>query len=147
MKTLTTILTIAILSLSSINAVASDNQEPVYSNFNEATASNNIITVELFTALLNAQGQKIELKWTTTNETNMSHFIVERSTDGKNFTNAALVFAYGNTSGAMTYKFSDKVASSTSGTMHYRFFSVDNKGKAQLSETRTILFNDTAKCF
>lgn len=146
MKKISTLLAIAILVLTSVS-FANDNQKPVYASYNETQAFQSIITVEQFTALLNAQGQKIELKWTTSNESNMSHFIVERSTDGKNFTNAALVFAYGNTAGASTYSFSDKVAESVTGAVYYRFFSVDNKGKAQLSETRAIVFNDTAKCF
>lgn len=145
MKKISTLLAIAILVLTSVS-LANDNQKQVYSSYNEA-GFQGIITVDMFTASLAPQGQKIDLKWTTNNEINMSHFIVERSTDGKNFINAALVFAYGNTSGATTYTFSDKLAESLTGTVYYRFFAVDNKGKAQLSETRSILFNETAKCF
>ncbi len=50
----------------------------------------------------------ILVKWTTTSEENNSHFIVQGSTDGLNFTDIYTVFSYtesGNSSVAHTYSF------------------------------------------
>jgi hypothetical protein len=48
-----------------------------------------------FTATLN--DNHTDLKWTTMTENNLSHYAVEKSTDGKNFSQAGVVFASGNT--------------------------------------------------
>ena len=90
-----------------------------------------------FTAILN--NTKADLKWTTSSEGNLSHFIIEKSTDGKDFKAACVVFAYGNTSELMNYNFSDKkINLSQSGVIYYRLRSVNNDGKTELSETRII---------
>jgi len=60
-----------------------------------------------FTASLN--NNKIDLKWSTETEVNLSHVLVVKSTDGKNFKDAALVFAYGNTTATSNYFFADQV--------------------------------------
>jgi Secretion system C-terminal sorting domain len=94
------------------------------------------IKLESFTANLN--GSKADLKWTTSQEINVSHFVIEKSFDGRNFNDAGLVFAYDNTSEKANYIFSDNISNVQQGVIYYRLRSVDNDGKSQLSEIRII---------
>jgi hypothetical protein len=97
------------------------------------------LPVELtsFSAVLN--GNKADLRWTTATERNVSHFVVERSLDGKNYEDAGLVFAYGNTTETMNYSFSDaKINTAKAGMIYYRLRSVDIDTKSQFSAVRMI---------
>jgi hypothetical protein len=89
-----------------------------------------------FSATLN-NSNKVDLKWSTATEINVSHFVIERSYDGKNFNDAGMIFAYGNTTERKNYSFPDNV-SIQSGVIYYRLRTVDIDGKNQYSETRTI---------
>ena len=89
-----------------------------------------------FNATLNKS--KVDLTWTTSGEKNVSHFEVERSTDGVNYDMKALVFAYGNTSENKTYSFADNINNVQNGVFYYRLRSVDEDGKSQLSQIRII---------
>ncbi|MGH2552118.1 MAG: T9SS type A sorting domain-containing protein [Chitinophagaceae bacterium] len=89
-----------------------------------------------FTASLN--NNKADLKWTTANEINVSHFVVEKSTDGTNFNDAGIVFAYGNETSTANYSFTDNLSAVQSGIVYYRLRSVDIDGKSMYSETRII---------
>ena len=53
---------------------------------------------------------KVDLKWETATEINVSHFIIEKSIDGKNFSDAGMVFAYGNTTSKSNYVFADNIS-------------------------------------
>jgi hypothetical protein len=95
--------------------------------------------VSSFTGKLNNSNNRIDLKWATTSEKNVSHFVIEKSTDGKNYSQVGIVFAYGNTSETMNYPFIDKnINAGQAGTIYYRLRSVDNDGKNKLSEVATI---------
>ena len=93
-----------------------------------------IVILSSFTALLN-NNSKVDLKWSTETETNLSHIMVEKSTDGKNFKDAALVFTYGNTTAKSDYSFADKITKIKSGTIYYRLRTVAVDGTSQYSET------------
>jgi hypothetical protein len=90
-----------------------------------------------FTAALNQNQSKVDLKWSTASEMNVSHFVIERSYDGKNFADAATMFAYGNTTEKKDYSYSDNVAANHQ-VIYYRLRSVDNDSKTQLSEVRVV---------
>lgn len=94
------------------------------------------VTLVSFTAALN--NKKADLKWTTASEINVSHFVVERSTDGRNFSDAGLVFAYGNLTDKTNYSYTDDLSSAPNAIYYYRLRSVDNDGKNQYSEVRLI---------
>ncbi len=93
-----------------------------------------------FTATL-GKNDKVELKWTTATEINVSHFTVERSTDGTNFNDAGMVFAYGNTNTNSNYVLSDNISNLQSSIIYYRLRSVDIDGKSEYSDTRIIRIN------
>ena len=102
------------------------------------TAPMNTLPVKLasFTATLN--NNKADLKWTTASEINVSHFVIEKSLDGTNFSEAGIMFAYGNATDLTSYSFSDNLANTTSTIVYYRLRSVDMDGKAEYSATRII---------
>ena len=109
-----------------------------------SNASVNTVPVKpaAFTAAVNNNNSnKIDLKWSTEIETNLSHFIVERSTDGINFSDAALVFAYGNTTSKSDYSFPDNISRVLSGSVYYRVISISDNGKAVYSDVRIVKMN------
>jgi hypothetical protein len=132
MKTLTqTLLKSLLVLLISASTIASN-------------ASVNIVPVTpvSFTASVNNNNtKKVDLKWSTEIETKLSHFIVERSTDGVNFSDAALVFAYGNTTAKSDYAFADNISRVLSGSVYYRIISIGDNGKAVYSNVHIIKIN------
>jgi hypothetical protein len=95
-----------------------------------------------FTAMLN--NNIVTLKWETTNEENFSHFVIEKSNDGRNFENIGIVFSMGQLSGSGSYTFTDNLGQqNNANTFYYRLRSVDNDAKFQLSDTRLIRLSTT----
>lgn len=94
------------------------------------------VSLTAFSASLN--NSKVDLKWTTASEVNVSHFIVEKSTDGTNYSDAGMVFSYGSAFETANYSLSDNIANTQSKVIYYRLRSVDIDGKSQLSATRII---------
>lgn len=90
-----------------------------------------------FTATLN-NNNKVNLNWTTTSEINVSHFVVEKSVNGTDFTDAAIVFANGSMSDKTDYSYPDDLGHTTATMVYYRLRSVDNDGKFEYSETRIV---------
>jgi len=89
-----------------------------------------------FTATLDKN--KVQLKWITASEKNVSHFEVERSTDGSNYEQIGIVFANGNTDIMQTYLFPDDVTNLVGKTIYYRVRSVDIDERAEYSQVRII---------
>jgi hypothetical protein len=96
-----------------------------------------------FSAQLN--NSKVELAWKTVAEMNVSHFVVEKSTDGNDFTETGIVFARGNETDITKYNFSDMINSEEEGVLYYRLRSVDIDGSFQFSETRIIRISKLAE--
>lgn len=82
------------------------------------------------------------LQWTTASETNSSHFVVQKSTDGKNFTALATVMAAGNSSQLQTYSAEDWHPDN--GTNFYRIVSVDINQQKQFSGKQHVSFKAAA---
>ncbi len=88
-----------------------------------------------FSALLDKKD--VTLTWKAEEE-NVSHYVVQRSSDGKNFSDIAVVFANNSTT-ASTYKYKDANLSNTNTIYYYRLQTVDQgKEGGKLSETRII---------
>lgn len=81
---------------------------------------------------------KVSLEWTTQEEINASHFVVERSFDGKEFDEAALVFAYGESKEEKIYRFTDMPGKKKVSAVYYRLRIVDMDGKTERSSVRAI---------
>ena len=89
-----------------------------------------------FTAMLNTN--KVDLNWITATEMNVNHFVIERSTDGQTFSDAGMVFAFGNTTEQKNYQYSDNITSMNSAVIYYRLRQMDIDGKFEYSATRII---------
>lgn len=71
----------------------------------------------------------IVVKWKSENESNLSHFIVEKSKDGFSFSNIGSVQATGNNSSSMAYSFLDNGAlTEQSAIVYYRLKMIDFDG-------------------
>jgi Secretion system C-terminal sorting domain len=98
----------------------------------------NVLPVKLafFTAQLN--NSRVDLKWQTVTEVNLNYFVVEKSTDGVNFSEAGIVFSTGTGTEKSNYSLADNISNNQSGVLYYRLRSIDNDGKSELSEIRLI---------
>jgi trimeric autotransporter adhesin len=98
------------------------------------------LTLVSFTAQLNTDNI-VDLKWETVTEINVSHFEIEKSTDGISFSKAGIVSAKGNTEDITRYSMKDMVNGNQSSLFYYRLRSVDKDGKSELSKIRIIRIN------
>lgn len=95
-----------------------------------------------FNATLN--NQKVMLTWQTGMEKELSHFVVERSIDGTNFTDAGMVIAGGSSGVKLNYGYADQVVSSPKGIIYYRLRMVDMDKHYQRSGIRVIRTNESS---
>lgn len=102
------------------------------------------VTLRSFTATL--ENKKPVMSWVSSTESNFSHYVVERSTSGSDYSDAAIVFANGNSSSDSKYSYTDNaVPASARGAVYYRLRLVDMDGKFKYSETRLVRLSDLAK--
>jgi PQQ-dependent dehydrogenase (s-GDH family) len=111
---------------------------PSFSSF--YFGSNNItLPLNLLTFDGSLHNNTTLLKWETSNETNVSHFAVERSIDGRNFTEIGTVAANGNTTANTLYSYTDNdVANQPTSTVHYRLKMIDIDGASTYSKVIVI---------
>ncbi|MBL7740351.1 MAG: hypothetical protein JNK14_14135 [Chitinophagaceae bacterium] len=83
------------------------------------------------------QNDKVRLNWTTTDESNMDRFELQRSTDGNEFKSFGTVICR-NRSIASAYSFNDYAPST--GTSFYRLKILEKDGSFTYSKTVTIRF-------
>ncbi len=81
---------------------------------------------------------KVGLSWTTAQEENVSHFVIERSVDGSNYTEVGMVFAFGNSNTTREYNFTDDLKNNSNGIIYYRLRMVDMDGRMNNSMVRLI---------
>jgi len=93
-------------------------------------------TLVNWTAVLD--NNKVLLNWTTTVEVNTKHFTIEKSFDGTEFMESALLFAAGNSNIRKQYVFSDKVSINVTRVIYYRLKMVDMDGNVKYSDIRTV---------
>lgn len=96
------------------------------------------VSLKSFDAKL-ASGKAL-LNWTAS-ETKFSHYIVERSTDGKSYSDRTMVFATGKESIDASYSFSENVSGVSEGLVYYRLKMVDIDGTSKYSQIRIIKLN------
>ena len=106
--------------------------------FKGFTYSNPVITtLPIDLVSFNAQlsgSSMVMLDWATSAETNASHFVVQRSVDGSNFTDQAIVFTEeGNSNTDRQYSYADNISSVNSSLVYYRLKMVDKDDKYKYS--------------
>lgn len=99
------------------------------------------LPVEFLSLEANKKEGVVPVKWIIASERNIIQYVVERSSNGKDFVKIGEVPAKGSESLATTYHLTD--ASPLSSTAYYRIYSVDMFGVAQYS--KTVVVNVTHK--
>jgi hypothetical protein len=97
------------------------------------------LPVELVYFNGNLNNNKIDLEWITASEVNNSHFELEKSFDGLQFENIAMVNSIGDSYQTTTYNHTDYSQSNVK-TIYYRLKQVDNDG--QFSHSHIIAINN-----
>lgn len=96
------------------------------------------VKLSSFTAVNN--NNAVTLSWQTQYEQNSSHFIIQRSTNGVDFTDIGRVTATGNTNMVTNYSYKDMLDATMKlqQTIFYRLQSLDIDGSSGLSQVLTI---------
>ena len=94
------------------------------------------LPVNLLSFQAQRSGRVNLLNWATAQEVNLSHFVIERSTDGSRFTEIGRIAGLGNTSGDRQYRFTD--AAPVNGYNYYRLRSEDRSGALKYSDIRKV---------
>lgn len=81
---------------------------------------------------------KVQLNWNTSQEKNASHFTIEKSLNGKDFSDAGMLFSMGESEVAQSYSFTDELRTGEKGMVYYRLKMVDLDGKSQHSEIKAV---------
>jgi Secretion system C-terminal sorting domain len=84
---------------------------------------------------------KVVLDWACSEQINFSHFIVERSINGKDFNQVTMIFGNENPS-EYKYSYSEAVNANAAGLIYYRLKMVDIDGSAKYSAIRIIKLNN-----
>ncbi len=119
-------------TLVSMNGAAGSN----YGWFTIGRRGPSPLPVHLISFTARLQQQNVQLGWQSSAEENTSHFEVERSADGKDFTVLATVNAQGNSSSVISYSASDM--SPLPGTSYYRLKMVDLDQTFSFSKTVAV---------
>ena len=84
--------------------------------------------------------KNVSLTWSSSTEENFSHYVIERSADGKNYKDVALVFAAGNSGSVLNYSYKDKNVISSTGVVYYRLRLVEQTKEVSYSQIRSVKF-------
>lgn len=98
------------------------------------------VTYQSFTA--QAQSKQVKLQWSTAQEQNTSHFVLQHSTDNSNWTSIGTVQAAGNSSDIRHYDYTH--ATPVTGLNLYRIMQVDKGGKSNYTSVVKVNFNSSA---
>jgi hypothetical protein len=109
-------------------------------NFSAPVATTLPITLSSFTATKN--DSKVLLNWSTAMEKNVSHFVIERSTDGSNYSQVGMVMTGGNSDQLKSYSFTDDAKNVDKQIIYYRLGTVDMDGQEEKSAVRIIKMDD-----
>ncbi|MEO5681294.1 MAG: T9SS type A sorting domain-containing protein [Chitinophagaceae bacterium] len=109
-----------------------------FKSFNYSMSSLLPLRLMDFTAV--AQQSGIMLNWSTTAEKGFSHFILERSTDGLNFKECAMIYGSSNTEAISYYKYKDQAFENVH-ALYYRLKMVDVSAHASYSGIKVVSIN------
>ena len=92
----------------------------------EATYASTLPLSLLSLRATSTTAKHVQLHWTTADELNTSHFLIERSTDASNFVSLGSIPAKGT--GAASYVYTDEQAAAAN-TVYYRLKMIDKDGR------------------
>jgi hypothetical protein len=129
------------LYISGYNATTASDHLPVFTRFNLSAAAGPLpVTISRFTGRI--EDKTVLLTWTTTQETNNSHFIIERSADGNTYEAIGRVTGSGNRSVPMNYRYTDAQPLESN---YYRLKQVDYDGKSKSSKVVRVILRSAKK--
>jgi hypothetical protein len=80
----------------------------------------------------------VTLEWTVDTDDDFTHYSVERSTDGRNYSEIGVVMTTGGAREISNYKFKDGNMLSTSGVIYYRLKWIEANRETVVSQVRVI---------
>ena len=110
-----------------------------FSPFTFASLTTGVIPVKLTDFTAQKLNNIVKLSWTTEQELNSKEFVVEKSTDGNNWSTLNIITAIGNSALKNRYGTADN--NPANGINYYRLKIVDRDGHSVLSAVKTVLFN------
>ncbi|NOT92912.1 cadherin-like beta sandwich domain-containing protein [Ferruginibacter sp.] len=110
---------------------------PIWYTRNDAAGGP--LPVKLNSFVVQKIDNSAKVSWSTEEENNSSHFIVERSVDGRTWNTIATVTAAGNSSHRIDYSIIDNAP--MRGINYYRLKQVDKDAKYDYSAIKSALFN------
>ena len=116
-------------------------------NSNIATVTMNFFTngslpIKLINFDAKYNKPNVSLNWSTAQENNFSHFVLEQSTDGSNFSQVAMIFGAGESDTKKDYSYTDRNLTGRKGLVYYRLKSVDVDNKLSYSSVRIIRLDE-----
>jgi hypothetical protein len=105
-------------------------------NYQAPVQSTLPVKLSAFNARLN--DKKVALSWTTSMEKNVSHFTIQRSLNGSDYSDIGMLFTSGDSEIQRDYQFSDDIKHLSKGVVYYRLKMVDLDGKFEYSPGRVI---------
>jgi hypothetical protein len=108
--------------------------------FNQESQFTLPLVLKNFNASLH--NKKVNLNWVTGHEKDLSHFVVERSTNGFDYSEVAVVFAMGNSTAVQNYNYTDAVNTASKGVIYYRLRMMDSQKRFQFSPVRLVRIGD-----
>ena len=102
-------------------------------NYAKTFGTSTVLPVKLNDFYAKPSLDAVSLNWSTASETNNSHFILERSSDGENFSYISKIPSNGDNS---RYSYIDDNA--TNGTNYYRLTQFDKDGKSSVLGIRSV---------
>jgi uncharacterized repeat protein (TIGR02543 family) len=113
-----------------------------FSMFSAAGDQASPLPIELVAFQANCAGdEKINVTWTTASEHNTSHYVVEKSRDGIEWSVLGQTAAAGNSTQLLNYEMID--SEKANGTTYYRLTQFDNDGKYEVFNPVSVNCNGT----
>ncbi len=96
------------------------------------------LPVQLIRFAATTEADDINLVWVTASEQQNAYFMLQRSSDGKDFKTIAKIKGNGTTSRVSTYGYTDQWTSDMPAVIYYRLIQVDADGKEHASGTVSV---------
>lgn len=109
-----------------------------FKSFNYQTPTEFTLPLVLNEFSATLANKKVALSWSTGKEKSLSHFVIERSVNGVDYSEAGIVMAEGNSNVTINYSFADAINVKAEGVIYYRLKMVDMDGRFQQSQVRLI---------
>ena len=113
-----------------------------FKSFSYQTPVQNKLPVIVSSFTAKKTNSTVLLNWSTEVEKNTSHFVVERSNNGTDFTDAGVIFTDGDADKHREYRFADDFKSIANTILYYRLKIVDLNGSYKQSAVRIIRVTD-----